>query len=202
MQDAQLLLGVTEDLLAAGHRLVREHDVLALRQLVELHQPGVQPLVVRVLGGELGLDVVVGADLAALGVDEEHPARLQPALRDDVRGVDVENPGLAAQHDQPVRGLPPATRTQPVAVEDGADDRAVGEAHAGRPVPRLHQARVELVERAAGAGPCPVLFSHASGIIISTACGRLRPPMCSSSSTSSNDAESLAVRACRSGTAA
>ncbi len=37
----------------------------------------------------------------------------------------------------------------------------------------------------------PGLFSHASGIIISTACGRLRPPMCSSSSTSSNDAESL-----------
>ena len=36
------------------------------------------------------------------------------------------------------------------------------------------------------------LFSHASGIIISTACGRLRPPRCSSSSTSSKVAESLA----------
>ncbi len=35
------------------------------------------------------------------------------------------------------------------------------------------------------------LFSHASGIIISTACGRLRPPRCSSSSTSSKLAESL-----------
>ena len=34
-------------------------------------------------------------------------------------------------------------------------------------------------------------FSHASGIIISIACGRLRPPRCSSSSTSSNVAESL-----------
>ena len=34
------------------------------------------------------------------------------------------------------------------------------------------------------------LFSHASGIIISTACGRVRPPRCSSSSTSSNEAES------------
>ena len=34
------------------------------------------------------------------------------------------------------------------------------------------------------------LFSHASGIIISTACGRLRPPRCSSSRTWSNDAES------------
>ena len=35
-------------------------------------------------------------------------------------------------------------------------------------------------------------FSHASGIIISTECGRLRPPMWSSSRTSSNDAESEA----------
>ena len=37
-----------------------------------------------------------------------------------------------------------------------------------------------------------VLFSHASGIIIRTAWGRLRPPRCSSSSTSSKDAESEA----------
>ena len=37
-----------------------------------------------------------------------------------------------------------------------------------------------------------VWFSHASGIIISTACGSERPPRCSSSSTSSKLAESLA----------
>ena len=36
----------------------------------------------------------------------------------------------------------------------------------------------------------PGSFSHASGIIISTACGRLRPARCSSSSTSSKLAES------------
>ena len=33
-------------------------------------------------------------------------------------------------------------------------------------------------------------FSHASGIIMSTACGSDRPPRCSSSRASSNDAES------------
>ena len=42
------------------------------------------------------------------------------------------------------------------------------------------------------AGSISAWFSHASGIIISTACGSDRPPRCSSSSTSSNDAESLA----------
>ncbi|CAM5681170.1 hypothetical protein SALBM135S_03451 [Streptomyces alboniger] len=35
-------------------------------------------------------------------------------------------------------------------------------------------------------------FSQASGIIISTECGRERPPRCRSSSTSSKDAESEA----------
>ena len=38
----------------------------------------------------------------------------------------------------------------------------------------------------------PSWFSQASGIIISTEWARLRPPRCSSSSTSSNEAESLA----------
>ena len=47
-------------------------------------------------------------------------------------------------------------------------------------------------QNARSAGSMVVLFSHASGIIISTACGRLRPPRCSSSSTSSKDAESEA----------
>ncbi len=37
-----------------------------------------------------------------------------------------------------------------------------------------------------------VCFSHASGTIIIIACGRLRPLRLRSSSTSSNDAESLA----------
>ncbi len=45
-------------------------------------------------------------------------------------------------------------------------------------------------QKARRAGSIVALFSHASGIIISTACGRLRPPRCSSSSTWSKDAES------------
>ncbi len=39
-------------------------------------------------------------------------------------------------------------------------------------------------------GSISAWFSHASGIIISTECGNDRPPMCSSSSTSSKEAES------------
>ena len=129
------------------------HDVLALGQVVELDQAGVQPLVVRVLGGELALDLVVLDDAVLVGVDEEHPAGLEPALADDGRRVDVEHADLGGEHDEAVVGDPVAAGPQAVAVEDRADLGAVGEDDAGRAVPRLHQRGVELVERAALPGP-------------------------------------------------
>jgi hypothetical protein len=115
-----------------------------------VHQTGVQPVLVRVLGGERALDLLVGDDPPGGRVDQEHPARLQPALRHDVRRGDVEDADLAGQDDDVVGGVPPATRAQPVAVEDGADDRAVGERDRRRPVPRLHDRGVEAVEGTAG----------------------------------------------------
>ncbi len=95
-EHAQLLLGVAEDLLPSGDRLVAEHDVLALGQVGELDQPGVQPFAVGALGGQLCLDLLVGADRAPRGVDQEHAPGLQPALGDDGARVDVEHARLAA----------------------------------------------------------------------------------------------------------
>ena len=54
-------------------------DVLAFGQVFQLEQPGVQPLVVGVLGREGRLDLLVADDPAVLGVDEEHPAGLRVA---------------------------------------------------------------------------------------------------------------------------
>ena len=122
-------------------------DVLALGDVVEADQAGVQPLVVGMLGGELALDLLVLDDPVLVGVDEEHPARLEPALADDAGGVEVEHADLGGEDDEAVVGDPVATRAQAVAVEHGTDLRAVGEHDAGRPVPRLHQHGVELVER-------------------------------------------------------
>lgn len=76
-QDAQLLLGVAEGLLAAGDRGVGVHDVLALGKVGQVDQTGLEPLAVRLLGGQLGLDLVVLDDAVLGGVDQEHPARLQ-----------------------------------------------------------------------------------------------------------------------------
>jgi hypothetical protein len=101
-QDAQLLLGVAEHHLPAHDGLVAGPARGALGQRGQVHQAGVQPVLVGVLGGQGALDVLVGHDLAGGGVDEEHPARLQPALGDDLGVGDVQHADLAGQHDQVV----------------------------------------------------------------------------------------------------
>ncbi len=144
--DPQLLGGVAEQPLVGHHPAVlgREHG--AGRQVVEADLVVGQPLGVGVLGGQLGLDLVVVDDAALGGVDQEHAAGLQPALAHDALGVDVEHAHLAGQHHQAVVGDPVAGRAQAVAVEHGADHRAVGEGHRGRAVPGLHQRGVVAVE--------------------------------------------------------
>ena len=84
-------MGVPERHLAPHHRLVRVHDVLPVGQVVEVHEAPLAPLLVGVLGGERGLDLLVVDDAALGGVDEEHPARLQPALLHDPGRVDVDH---------------------------------------------------------------------------------------------------------------
>jgi hypothetical protein len=109
------------------------HDVLALGDVVEVDQPGVQPLVVRVLGGELGLDLLVLDDPVLVGVDEEHPARLEPALAHDRGRVEVEHADLGGEHDQAVVGDPVARGRRPLRSRTAPIWRAVGEHHAGGP---------------------------------------------------------------------
>ena len=154
--DPQLFLGVPEGLLAAHDRLVGVHHVLAVGQVLEVHQPRVQPLAVGLGGGELGLVGVVVDDPRGTaprrsarpcpGVHQEHPARPQPPLGDDLLRGHVEDAGLAGEHHAVVGELPPARGSQTVAVQGGAHDGAVGEDHRRRAVPGLHEAGVEPVE--------------------------------------------------------
>ena len=102
----------------------------------------------------------------------------------DVGGSRSSTPA-GGHHDQAVVGDPDAATGADRCGRAPRRRRAVGEAHRGRAVPRLHQRGVELRRTPAGRVHRLVALP-ASGIIISTACGRLRPPRCSSSSTSSN----------------
>ena len=100
-------------------------------------------------------------------------------------------PDLRGHDDQTVVGDPVAGGAESVAVEDGADDRPVGEGDRRRTVPRLHDRGVELVEGPLGRVHVPVLLPGL-GDHHQHRVGSERPPRWSSSSTSSKLAESLA----------
>jgi hypothetical protein len=125
------------------------HDVLALRQVGEADAALVEPLPPRGRCRELGLDLVVLDEAARLGVDEEHAPRLQPALADDLALRHVEHADLAREDHEAVVGDDVAAGAEAVAVERRADEGAVGEHDRRGAVPRLHEHRVVLVERAA-----------------------------------------------------
>ncbi len=78
--------------------------VVACRKILDLEESGVQPLLVRVFGGEFGLDLLVFDDAALRGVDQEHSAGLQTHLLDDGRRVQVQHAGLRRHHHQTVLG--------------------------------------------------------------------------------------------------
>ncbi|MCY1233852.1 hypothetical protein D9M72_464100 [compost metagenome] len=96
--------------------------------------------------GERGLHLLVGDDAALLHIDQQHLARLQAPLLDDLVLVDRQHAGFRSKDDAIIRGDDVAGRTQAVAVERGADLAAIGEGDCRRSVPRLHQRRMVFVE--------------------------------------------------------
>ncbi len=98
---------------------------------------------------EVLLDLGIGDDAALLEVDQQHLARLQAPLGDDLLLGDRQHAGFRRHHDEPVVGDEVARRAQAVTVERGADLASVGEGHGGGAVPRLHHRGVVLVEGAA-----------------------------------------------------
>ncbi|SLD46184.1 Uncharacterised protein [Mycobacteroides abscessus subsp. massiliense] len=147
-QQVDLFIGVAEHLLAQHDPVMRHVLMRAVRQLLETHQTFLEPLLVRLGRGQLGLDLFIGNNAPLGGVHQEHAAGLQAGALYDGGRVQVQHAGLGGHHDKSVVGHPHTRRPQTVAVQDRADDGAVGEADGRRPIPGLHQGRVEFVERA------------------------------------------------------
>ncbi len=84
-EDAQVFEGVAEGLLALQHGVVARlgHVRRRRRRRPDRSRCSLSHCAVGLLGGDLVLDLLVGDDPALLGVDQEHAARLQPALVQD-----------------------------------------------------------------------------------------------------------------------
>ena len=153
--EAEGLAGETEGLQAAGQavaahrRLVAGSVAVVLGGLDKCGEVGAafEPLGVGALRGDTGLQFLVGDDAAAVEVDQEHPAGLEPTLGQHAFGFDRDHARLGGHDDQIVVRDVVATGTEAVPVENGADVAAVREGDRRRPVPGLHQAGVVVVER-------------------------------------------------------
>ena len=145
--ELDLLLGVAEGVLLAPERLrVFGGDLGRDEEPPQLDLVVLDPLPVRLPAGDGRLDLAVRDDPLLLQVEEEHLPRLEPAAADDPARREVHHPGLRGEDDHPVprHGVPRGT--QPVPVEGGAQVAPVAEDHRRRPVPRLHDRGVVLVE--------------------------------------------------------
>ena len=157
-EELDVLGRVAEGLLQIepGRGIVRHRRDRALGRigkLLELPLRLFQPGLVRVLGGELPLDLVVADDAAFLEVDQQHFPRLQPPFADDLFLRDRQHAALRGEDHMIVVGDDVAGGPEAVAVQRRADLAAVGEGDRRRPVPRLHQRRVIFVEGAPRSGP-------------------------------------------------
>jgi hypothetical protein len=111
------------------------------------------PVPVRVLARNAGLDLVVGDDPFLLQVHEKHLSRLQPSLLQDPVGGKVHHAGFRGHDDHAVARDRVPGGPQAVPVQGGPDVSPVAEHECGRAVPRLHDGGVVLVER-------PLVLAH------------------------------------------
>ena len=149
-QHADVFLGVAEGLLAVQQGGGVGLDAVDVgRQVLQVDLGLVQPLLVGVAAGQFRFQFGVVDDAALLHVDEEHLARLQAPLLDDLVVRNVQHAHFRGHHHQVVVGDQVARGPETVAVQGGADLAAVGEGHRGRAVPGFHQGGVVFVEGAA-----------------------------------------------------
>lgn len=114
-QQLQIFLGVAEGALTTLHGLTGVVDVLALGQLTQFHGVAFHPLAVGVLAGKSLLDFLVGDDATLVGVDEEHLARFQTALGDDMLLGDFrQHTGFGREYDITIVGDLPTSRRKPL----------------------------------------------------------------------------------------
>ena len=102
----ELFVRVAEHLLALQQRALVAAGHGTRRQVVEVDEVAVEPLLVRALRAQARLQLVVADDAALCRVDEEDATGLQAPLLDDRRLRNVDDADLGGHDDQVVVGDP------------------------------------------------------------------------------------------------
>ena len=116
-------------------------------QVSEFDQTCFEPLRVRFRRSQLALNFFVVHNALLFSVNEQHSARLQPALFHNFCLINIDNAYFTSHDHHIVIGYPVATRTKSVSIEHCTNQRSVSESNACRAVPRLHQRCVVTIKR-------------------------------------------------------
>ena len=74
------------------------------RDIFELNRMLLQPLAIRMLGGDLVLDFIVANDAALLSVNHQHTTGAETVLLHNGGGIDVHHTHLGGQHNGIILG--------------------------------------------------------------------------------------------------
>ena len=118
--------------------MIRHRSVWGCRQVAKLDYVSIEPLLVRVLGRQIALDLIVTDDASLCCVDEEDPARVKAPFHQYLFRWNVQDANFRRHNNQVVFSNVVSGRSQPVAIEYRADQRAVGERDGGGAIPGLH----------------------------------------------------------------
>ncbi|OIQ83878.1 hypothetical protein GALL_343050 [mine drainage metagenome] len=147
--ELEVFLRVTEGLLHVQHIGFQFQLAGDLGQIIQAIARFLDPLVVGPGLRQLLLHFGIIDDAAGFQVDQEHLARLQTPLLDDLFFGEGQHAHFGSHHDVVVVGDQVARRTQAVTIQRGTDHTAISEGHGGGAVPRLHQRGMVFVEGAA-----------------------------------------------------
>ncbi len=126
--------------------MVGELDVFWVWEGIEVDHIFLEPSSPGSFFDEFLFDFAVVDDASLFGVDEEDFTWLESPLFGDVFGFEGDDADLAGHDDEFVGGDVVSAGSESIAVEDCADEGAVGEGDGGGAVPGFHEAGVVFVE--------------------------------------------------------
>ena len=105
-----------------------------------------QPMTIRMLMSQplLNLTIIINTPLQS--INQQNLTRLQPTLAHHIARLEIHDPHLARHDHQPLLRNRIARRTQTITIQHTTSETPIRKHQRSRPVPRLHQDRIILIE--------------------------------------------------------
>ncbi len=141
-------MGIAKELLLLEEfvdgRRIRGGSRRSCGQIGQVHQAGIEPLLIGLLGGKFALDHLVAQEHATLKINGQHFARTKTTALNNFGNVNRQHASFGSHNEQAVGGQRIAHRTQAIAIKSCSNKVTIAENQRRRTIPRLHTAGMVL----------------------------------------------------------